>query len=79
MDAIFHITVLCSPQRLRAVIVVFDFNASLSEAAPLSPILNPVYLKKMEKSGLLMNVIWVVSFVPTTQIELGECWNLVSF
>ena len=58
MDAFFHITILCSPQRLRAVIVVFDFNASHSEAAPLSPISNPVYLRKMEKSGLLNGCHW---------------------
>ena len=53
--------------------VVFDFNASLNDVAPVSPILFPVDLMKMEKSGLLMDSICVVSFVFTKQIELSEC------
>ena len=47
---------LSPPARLNVVSVVFDFNASLIDAAPVSPMLLPVYMMRMEKSGLLMNV-----------------------
>ena len=40
--------------------VVFDFNASLNDAAPVSPILLPVDLMRMEKSGLLIDSICVL-------------------
>ena len=40
--------------------VLFDFNASLIDAAPVSPISFPVDLMRMEKSGLLMNAICVL-------------------
>ena len=50
--------------------VAFDFSASLNDVAPVSPILFPVCLMKMEKNGLF---ICVVSFVFTVQIEFGEC------
>ena len=40
--------------------VVFDFSASLNDVAPFSPILLSVDLIRMEKSGLLMNVICVL-------------------
>ena len=49
--------------RLSAVSVVFDFNASLNDVAPVSPMLLPVYLKRKEKSELLMNVICVSFFL----------------
>ena len=39
---------------------MFDFNASLSDAAPASSILLPVCLTWMEKSRLLMNAICVM-------------------
>ena len=41
---------------------MFDFNASLNDVAPVSPISLAVDIKRKEKSGLLMNVI-CVSFV----------------
>ena len=41
---------------------MFDFNDSLSDAAPVSPILLPVDMKKRGKSGLLMDVFRVSSF-----------------
>ena len=47
---------LCSQPRLSFVSVVFDFNASLNDVAPISPILLSVDLMKMEKSELLMNI-----------------------
>ena len=39
MDAICVLFLLYSPPRLSFVSVVFDFNASLNDFAPLSPIL----------------------------------------
>ena len=60
--------------KLRWVSVVLDFNTSLSDVAPLIPMLFPVDLMRMEKSELLMDVICVVSFVLTIQIEFRECF-----
>ena len=51
---------LCSHLRLRFVSVVFDFNVSLIDVAPVSPILFTVDLMRMEKSGLLMDAICVL-------------------
>ena len=36
--------------------VVFDFNASLNDVDPVSPMPLTVDVMRMEKSGLLMNV-----------------------
>ena len=63
----------CSHLRLSSVSVVFDFNASLIDVAPVSLMLLTVDLMRMERSGLLMDVIYVVSFVFTSQIEFREC------
>ena len=52
---------------------MFDFNASLNDVAPVSPILFPVDLMNMKKSGLLIDSIYVVSFVFTYQVETCEC------
>ena len=41
--------------------VVFDFNDSLNDVAPLSLMLLPVYVKIKEKSELLMDAIRVSS------------------
>ena len=46
--------------RLSSVSVVFDFNASLNDVAPFSPIMLPVDLMRMEKNGLLMDAICVL-------------------
>ena len=46
---------------------MFDFNASLSDVAPLSPMLIPVDLMRMEKS------VCCVMIVFTIQVELSEC------
>ena len=51
-----------SLHRLSVVSVVFDFNASLSDVAPVSPILFPVDEKRKENSELLMDVFCVSSF-----------------
>ncbi len=48
--------------RLSFLSVVFDFIASLNDVAPLSPMLLTVDAKRMEKSGLLMDVFCVSSF-----------------
>ena len=53
---------LCSPSRSSVVSVVFDFNASLNDVAPMSPTLLPVDEKRKEKSDLLMDVFCVSSF-----------------
>ena len=41
---------------------MFDFNDSLNDVAPFSPILLPVDDKRNEMSELLMNVFCVSSF-----------------
>ena len=65
---------LSLPHRLSFVSAVFDFNASLNDAVPASPILFTVDLMRMEESELLMDVIYVLFlFVFTTQIEFCEC------
>ena len=54
--------------------VVFDFNDSLNDVAPVSPMLLSVDVMRMEKSELLMGVFCVSSFFAfTTQIEFSEC------
>ena len=54
--------------------VVFDFNASLNDVAPLSSMLLPVYLMRIEKEWIVGGYhLCVVSFVFTPQIELSEC------
>ena len=52
--------------------VVFDFNASLNDFVPVSPMLLPVDVMRMEKSELLTESI-CLSFVFTPQIEYFEC------
>ena len=51
---------LCSRCRLSLTSVVFDFNESLNDVAPVPPILLAVDLMRMEKSGLLVDAIWVL-------------------
>ena len=53
---------LCSLSRLSFTSVVFDFNASLNDVAPVSSMKFPVILMRMKKSGLEMVTICVVSF-----------------
>ena len=65
---------LSSPLRLSFVSVVFDFNDSLNDVAPLSPILLSVDEKRKERSDLLMDVFkTLLPFVFTVKIELSEC------
>ena len=51
---------LFSHHRSSSVSAEFDFNASLNDVAPFSPISLPVDLMGMKKSGLLMDVICVL-------------------
>ena len=53
---------LSSQLRLSSVSVVLDFNASLNDVAPVSPILLSVCAKGKEKSELLMDVFCMSSF-----------------
>ena len=52
---------------------LFVFNASLNDVAPESPMLLPVYMMRMEKSGLLMDVFCASSSMFTGKIEFNEC------
>ena len=60
MDAICVLFLSRSPFRLSWVSVVLDFNASLNDVAPVSPILLSVDLTRMEQSSFLMDVICVL-------------------
>ena len=53
--------------------VVFVFNDSLNDVAPVSPMKLTVDVKGKEKSELLMDVFCVSSFVFTLQIKIDEC------
>ena len=60
---LLHVFFLLSSQpRSSVVSVVFDFSASLNDAAPVSPMLFSVYAKIKEKSELLMDVFCVSFF-----------------
>ena len=66
---VFVCLLLSSPHRLSAVSVVFDFNDSLNDIVPLSPILFPVDEKRNEKSNLFMNVSCVIFCIdPVDQV-----------
>ena len=59
--------------RLSFVSVVFDFNASLNDVTPLSPISPSVVVMRKNKSYLLINAIGVFLSFALTQSELSEC------
>ena len=61
MYVVYVLILLCSLLRLSSVSVVFDFNASLIDFAPGSPMLLSVDLMRIEKSGLLMDPVRVLS------------------
>ena len=66
------LSLLCSQSRSSSVSVVFDFNASLNDVVPVSPMLFPVVL--IIESYLLMDAICVLFLSCfTTQIERSEC------
>ena len=68
MDVICVLFLSCSQLRSSFVSVVFDFNTSLNDVAPVSSMLLPVDLMKMEKGGLLMDVICVL-FLSCSQLR----------
>ena len=57
---------------------VFDFNASLNDIAPVSPMLLSVDLIKVEKSGLLMDIICVL-FLLSSQLILSSASVVLDF
>ena len=61
--------ILSSPPRSSVVSVVFDFNASLNDVAPVHPMLLAVY-ERNEKSELLMDVFCLLSFVSPLRSSL---------
>ena len=66
---------LCSLLRLRFVSVVFNFNASLNDVAPVSPMsLSVNFVKKKRKEWIVDRCyLCAVSFMFTLQIKLNEC------
>ena len=60
---------------MSSVSVVFDFSESLNDAAPVSPMLLAVDVKRKEKSELFdgCHLRVFLSFVFTTQMEFSEC------
>ena len=74
IDVICVLFLLCSQLRLSFMSVVFTFNASTNDVAPVSPMLLSVDSMRMEITGLSLNVICVLFlFVFTTQINFDEC------
>ena len=58
------------------MIVGFDFNDSLNDVTPVSPMLLPVHvMRKRNNSDLLMDFFCecFLSLVFTTQVEVSEC------
>ena len=71
MNAICVLFILSLQCKLSLVSVVFDFNASLSDVAPLSSMMFTVDLMRMEKSELLMNILlYVVSECELQRLSL---------
>ncbi len=58
------------PHRSSIASVMFNFNASLNDVAPVSPILLSVYLVRMEKSVLLIYAISVL-FLLSSPLRLS--------
>ena len=76
MDVFCVSFLLSSLSRLSSVSVVFDFNDSLNDVAPVSPMLLSIDVKRKGNSELLMDAVFVclLSFVFTTKIKFSECW-----
>ena len=64
---------LSSQLRSSFMSVVFDFNASLNDVAPVSPMWLPVYVMWNEEEWIVDGCLCVPSFVDTVQIEPSEC------
>ena len=74
MDATVFFFVLCLQPSSSSVIAVFDFNASLNDVAPVSPILFSVGLLKTEEWIVDGFHLCIVSFVFTADTEFCECF-----
>ena len=61
---------LSSQLRSSFVSVVFDFNDSQNDFAPVSPMLLSICVKRNEKSNMWMLFVCLVF---TTQIKFREC------
>ena len=64
------------PSRVRssAVIVVFDFNDSLSDVVPVSPMSLPIDVKRNEEEWIVDGcLLCLLPFAFTTQIECSDC------
>ena len=73
MDAIFVFLLLSSRKRLSSGSAVFDFNASINDAAPASPILFSIDCDANGKEWTFDGChLCVVSFVFTPKTELNE-------
>ena len=68
----------CPHFKLSSVSVVFDFNDSLNDVAPLSPILLSVVVKRKEKSDLLMGV-FCAFFLLSSQFRLSSMSVVLDF
>ena len=74
MDASKALFLWCSRLIVSFVSVVFDFNASPNDSAPVFPNLLSFVLVKLKKKCVVSGFrLCVVSFVFTTKIEFGEC------
>ena len=62
---------LSSPPRLSSVSVMFDFNDSLNDVAPLSPILLPVVEKRKEKKWIVDGCLLCVFFLLSSPLRLS--------
>ena len=62
---------LCPLPRLSSMSVVFDFNASLNDAAPVFPMLLSVVFMKKKKSELFIDVIYAL-FLLSSQCRLSS-------
>ena len=72
MNAICVLFLLCSLSRLSFTSVVFDFNASLNDVAPVSSMKFPVILMRM-KDWIVGGYHVCYCFVITLQMEFREC------
>ena len=71
MDVFGVFFLLSSLHKESFVSVVFDFNESLSDVVPVSPMLFPVDVLRNEKSELLMDVFLCVFFLLSLRCRLS--------
>ena len=69
---------LSSRPKLSSVSVVFDFNDSLNDVAPVSPILLPGVVKRKKKSEVLMDV-FCVFFLLSSRLKSNAVSVLFDF